>query len=250
MPAPTAQDIINAVEVYLTQTSQMIVAGLPSGLGEADDYTITSNNQLLLWINEGANRVTRACIPIYDSATVTPAVAGQTVLSQFTQMISIAGRQLFSPSALLIGGKQLVPANVGFMGRNYWYPPDPVGNPTGWANVSSSIQLSPYSSQPAITVQGYFLPTPMTLTTSPLDPFIDDFAQRTIAWYVAWMVASKNADNSVLAGRIPMCLNEWVGGVKEMFDRMTQNDLTLGGYFPAEPIDSMLQLPKTVVPRS
>jgi len=248
--AVTAQDIVNQAETYLAQTSQMDVAGLPSGTGESDIYTITSNQQLLNWINEGQNRVARLCLPIADTATFTPATAGQSTIGPYSAVTSSAGRTLHTPTELSIGTKDISPANQGQVTNKTWYPSTPDGDPTGWANNNSAIGLSPYTTRPAFTIGGYFLPTPVVLLTTPIDTFLDDFAQRAVAFYVAWMVAAKNRDNSVLSTREVPCANEWIGSVREIYSRIIANDETLAGIFPPAPIDAMVQLVKQMTPRT
>jgi len=248
----TAQDLINYCETLLQQTSAMFLAGLPSGGGENDEYTIPSNTQLLLWANEGQNRLAKLCLPIADTATATPAAAGASVLAPFTQIVSASERTLVTPTSVSIGTRTLQMANQGFIGNARFYPATPAGEPAAWASTNNAVTLSTYQSLPECTVYGYFLPKPLSNPVQDIDPFIDDFAQRTIAHYMAWMVAQKNVDNTVLAERIVPLGNEWVGGVREIYARLIQNDTTLEGFFPPESVNSMPgpQIVKQIVPRS
>ena len=147
---------------------------------------------------------------------------------------------------------ELTPGNQGYLNNPRWYPPTPSGNPTGWSSMNSLIQLSQYSAAPlTFTIPGYYLPAPLTNPAQELDPAIDDFAFRTIAFYMAWMVALKNQDNTVLAERIVPMQNEWVASVKETYARLLQNDPTTAALFPAEPVNAMqVSVVKQVMPRN
>lgn len=249
--ASTAQDIINYTVGMLSLPSSTIVAGLPSGGGENDQYTIDSNTQLLKWASEGQDRVARLCMPIYDTATVAAGTAGQATIGPFSTITSASSRVLHTPSIVSIGSRQLAPGNMGFLtSAGNFYPSAPNGDPTAWANNNTAIALSSYTSTPTFTVQGYFLPAPLTTLAQPLDTFLDDFAIRTIAFYVAMMVASKNRDNVKIAAREIPSGNEFIGGVKEIYSRLVQNDPTLAAFFPAAPIDAMVQLIKQMVTRN
>lgn len=247
----TAQDVISYTETMLAQTSAMIVAGLPSGGGENDNYTITSDEQLLLWITEAQNRLARVCLPIYDTANFTPDAAGQATIGPYTQVTSADNRILHRPANVLIGTKGLNSANMGFLNSaGNWYQPTPDGDPTGWADNNTAIALSAYTTQPTFTINGYFLPAPITDADQELDTFIDDYSQMAMAFYVAWRVGSKNLDNSVLASRAIPCANEFVASVKEIYSRLILTDGTLAAYFPPVQLDAMVQIMKGVTPRT
>lgn len=248
----TAQDLVNYCETLLQQTSAMILAGLASGGGENDEYTIASNTQLLLWATEAQNRLARLCLPIADTATVSPAAAGQAVLSPFTQILSTSGRQLITPTVVSIAGRTLQLANQGWVANARFYPATPAGDPAAWASTNNALTLSTYSTQPACAVGGFFLPAPLTNPVQSIDPFIDDFAQLAVATYIAMRVAQKNQDNTVLAERIVPLGNDWVAYVREIYARLIQGDATLEGFFPPEPVNSMpgVQIVKQIQPRT
>jgi hypothetical protein len=244
----TAQDLVNYCETMLQQTSQMILAGLASGGGENDQYTIPSNTQLLLWATEGQNRLARLCLPIADTATVAAAAAPV----PFTQIVSASGRQLITPTTVSIGGRTLQLANQGWVGNARFYPATPAGEPAAWASTNTALTFSTFSTQPGAVVNGYFLAVPLTNPVSPVDPYIDDMAQLAVATYMAMRVAQKNQDNTVLAERIVPLGNDWVAYVREIYARLIQGDATLEGFFPPEPINSMpgVQIVKQIMPRT
>lgn len=318
----TAFDISNMAHKFLAQTQGSIVAGLPSGGGENDDYTVSAPMQELLWMTEGQNRLARLCVPIDDTATLTPPSAGASPLGPYPAVVSANLRTLHRPKQVFIGTRALQTANVGYLAAVGRYPALPSGDPIAWADTNAGIAVSTYTTSPTFTLVGFFLPqalkysftgattsgsaitlpaanplsirpmpgdqillsggsvttgiytvagtadapgvvaTGLTLTSapgnsvanvsgySPLDPFLDDYAVRAIAWYLAWMIAQTNADNSVLAERIPMCFNEWAGAVKEIYTRVVENDPTLSGFFTPAPIDAMVQIVKQSSPRT
>jgi hypothetical protein len=249
----TGQTILNYAETILALTSQSgpIATQLPSGTGEGVTPTIDGTTQFCLWITEGMERLARLCVPVSDVATATASQPGPGgIIGPFSEIQSTAGRTLYSPTYVSIGNTNLQATNLGFLNNTVWFPPAPDGDPTAWANVTTFIDLGDYTSNPTFTIQGYFLPIPVTATSTPIDPFFDDYMQRTVAFYVAWMVCAKNRDNTVLQSREVACLNEFVGGVKELYSRLVLTDITLPAIFPQAPIDSLLNLVKQVTPRA
>jgi hypothetical protein len=266
-----ASDVINYATSMLAQPQNTIVAGLPAGTGENDVYAITAEQQSLEWINEAQNQLALLCTPIYDQVCVRPAVAGQSILGPYTTLITPGvcggsssslvssinssgssfgpitawGRTLHRPLMLSIGSAQLNAANVGFLSAAYnWYPTDVNGNPTGWADTNTAIQLSNYTTQPLFVIEGYFLPAPVTSASQILDPAIDSDGFIAMSYYLAWRTATKNLDNQVLANRIQPMFSEYASKVKNLYNRVILNDPTLSGLFAPEPIDAIVQLSK------
>jgi hypothetical protein len=136
----------------------------------------------------------------------------------------------------------------------------PIGNNPAAGDI---IYLSGGSVTPGnYTVASVTNSTTLVLTTnpgnssgnvngaSPLDAFLDDFRFRALGYYVAWETAQKNMYNQRLAQQIAPCANEWIGSVKEIYDRVIENDPTLAGIFAPEPIDAQIQLIKQMFPRT
>lgn len=247
----TAQDIFNMACTLLAVPASTIIAGLPSGGGENDQYAITSLNQFLLWITEGSSRFARLCVPIYDTAIVAPTYPGQPTVGPFTQIVSASGRVLHKPSSVAIAGNALDQSAVGYLRVPAdWYPPATNGDPTAWADNDVAVALSRYTTTPPIQVYGYFEPAPIVSLTQCLDPSLDDFVKRGIACYVAWMAAQKAQDNQVLAARIPVWGNEWIGAVKEKYTRIVAADLSISALFLPAPIDAQIALIKQMTLRT
>jgi hypothetical protein len=245
-----AQDVIDYALKMLAQTQASIVAGFPSGTGEADGYAISPTTQMLSWATEAQNRIARLCMPIQDVAAVQPAAAGAPILAAYTQIVAPSGRTMHQASQIMIAGRQLQAANMGYLSGGYWYPPDLYGNPTAWANNNSGVALSAYTTQPIFTVLGYFLAVPLTALDQDLDPFIDDYAQIAMWSYLAWRIAVSNQDNTVLAERAGSCLQEFANTVREIYTRLISNDNTLSAYFPPQAIDAQVQAMKQLIPKT
>jgi len=239
-----AQDLVNMALTFLAQPSGSIVSGLPDSTTEGS-YVIASLSQNLMWLTEAQNRLCRLCVPILDIATVTVS-AGQTSVGPYSTITNMAGRILHRPTTVSIGSNQLQATNFGFLtqANNYWFKPDPAtGNPVAWVDSNVSILLAPgYTAAPTLTISGFFLPPPLSGADQTVDSSLDDYTQRAMAFYLAWMIASKNADNQVLAPRAPVMLNEFAASVKEIYTRLVESDPTLSGFFDAEPIDAVVQL--------
>ena len=247
-----AQDVINLALGYISETQASIVGALPSGTGE-DNFEVLSAAQFLYWANEGQNRVTRFCIPIQDAATVlvsAPALGIATV--PYTTVTSAAGRTLHRPSQVADqSGFPLRSANMGYLPDSYWYPARSSGAPQAWADNNSAMAFSPFTGEAQeMTVAGYFLPLPLTTAETALDPYIDDFSARTIAYYVAMQAAQKNADNSLIASRMGVLGNEFISSVKEIYARLIENDSTMSAFFPPVPDDAVVQIIKSMQPRT
>ena len=248
----TNQFIYDFALTMLAQPENSIAAGMVTGAAE-DAYQITAITQACLWITEAHNRITRLCVPISDTATMTATTPGQTIIGPYPLIVSAAGRILHRPSNVMIGTRSLISTNKGFLNQmnGYWFPPDPAtGGPAAWVDENTQLELSRYTSTPTFTVQGYFLPTPVTTLTQAIEPCFDDFAIRAIAFYLAWMIAMKNQDTSIFASRVGFCGGEWVAGVKEMYTRLIENDPTMAGYFSPAPVDSLVAEQKQIVVRT
>lgn len=317
----TAQDLINYALTTLALPSTSIAAGLPDGLTQ-NSYTISSLAQCLIWLTEGQNRIGRACLAIPDSATFVVTVAGFQSVGPYTNINSLAGRNLLVPATIADNatGRVLTAANQGFINSQAnSYPPQPGGGPTAWTNLRTAAWLSSFTTTPTLLIMGYFLPqnmkylqngcstsgvsnetltlasappfypeigdvlylnggtvtpgiytitavasaTSVTITPNPgassssnvnvasvVDPYIDDIAWRTVAYYLAWMIAQKNAANNVLQSRIAVCANEVVIGMKEMYDTSIANDPTLAGYFPPDVLDTQITFIEQKQPRA
>lgn len=238
----TGQDVVNYALTMLAQTQASIAAGLPSGGGEADDYAIPSNTQLLLWVTEAQNRLARLCVPIPDYAAVQAPAVGSQALSSYVNIQSPSGREMHQATEVYIGSKRLTPANMGYLRASNWYPSAINGDPTAWANNNSGISLSFYTTQPWFLINGYFLPVAVTSLSQALDAYLDDYCQLAMAFYVAWRVATKNLDNNVLAERAGPCAQEFGNTVREIYTRLISNDQTLSAIFTPQAIDSQVNL--------
>ncbi len=162
---PNALDLLNQIKTLAQQATDTVTAALPDGATE-NVYTIDSDTQLLLWCNEAQNRMARLNMPIYDSASVIPANAGDTVLSPVSLITSSTGRVLTTPTQVFCGTKKMRPASEGYLSNTRWYPPTIAGNPTAWAWALTSITLSSYTTQPEFNINGYFLPTKLKFAST------------------------------------------------------------------------------------
>lgn len=247
------QDVFNKVATYLALTAKSlpIAAQMSDGTGESTTPIIDGTTQICLWITEGMNRLARLCVPITDTAVATTTSSGPNgIVGPFSAIQSGLNRTLYVPTFVSIGSNQLLQTNLGFLNNTIWFQSTPIGDPTAWSDATTYIDLSYFTTSPTFTIQGYYLPMPVGALGDPVDPFFDDFSVLTVAYYVAWRVAAKNRENSVLQAREIPCLNEFVGNAKEIYSRLVLTDNTLSAIFPPAPLDSLFQSLKQVTPRT
>jgi hypothetical protein len=68
--------------------------------------------------------------------------------------------------------------------------------------------------------------------------------------YTAWMIAVKNMDNGVLVNRAQPMFGEFANGIKEVYTRLVEQDPTISGFMPPEPINALVQIAESMMVRS
>lgn len=245
----TAQTLINQVMTLLGQAQNAPIGTLPDGV--TGTPVITTNDQIIIFLNQAQNDLARYCLPIKDYASVV--ISSGDILPPYSLVASSSGRALRVPinlsrSVSSSSLNPLTPARAGDFNNAFynWYPADSNGNPTAYADQTTGVVLaSPVTTSTTFVVSGYYLPWQLYAVTDCVDYYLNDFAQRIIYYTAATRIAMKNIDNPDVASRLQVWMGDAHTMMQTLYDQMLQADPSLVAWFPGiPPVGALFQVGK------
>jgi len=231
---------------------------VPTGSGGSP--TITTNDAITYWLNQGAAVLARSCVPVFGTgyASLTNPATGTTgVRDVFLGTLTsgagqISGGTLWAARGVTWGTGTLTQlthcSRSALELANPQWQVTAAATPLYWFDEGQgNIGIFPYptngsGSSGTLTVAGLVIPPPLgdgTSGTVTSVTWLPDDMCRLLTWYAAVQIAEKNFEDPSLAGRAPMYKADWLDGCMRMWERI---DLLLRqAHFPSPPQAMQMQ---------
>jgi len=182
----------NEVLKLLNETNASVVGELATGVGGA--ATVSSNDTILDYLNEGAEEMTRTCC--YEQGTIQ-------IVTTTARVNSFANTALWYPQVVIISSSVLTHCGEQeLQAFNYNYL-NTTGAPQYWYR-NGPYQLGLYP-KPAtavtVDVTGAISATPILAGSGTFSFAPDDILLKALPAYAAAKIAMKNYDDPSLVGR-------------------------------------------------
>ena len=216
----------------LNETNLSVVGEIATGNGATGTagatFTISSDEGLLDYLNEGAAEMCRTCC--YIAGTYTGSTA--------TRTLSYASASMWFPTHARVGSSRLVHCGEQELAMYDQDYPSTTGTPTYWYRVGPyDVGLYPVpTSSTSVVFTGAVIATPITTSSGTYNFAPDDILLKALPAYAAAKLALKNFDDPSIVGR--SFWKDWYDMARLTLWQQLDTSLKMpGGIFAVPPVN-------------
>lgn len=216
----------------LNEAANSSASALESGTSSTP--TITSDNGLTEYINQAQELISRLCVPVYDTATLSyTSGTAQARLATFTP--TTTGQIPWAVLEAKFGSSALTWLSLGIY--NLYYSTsitDSNGTPLYYFTTDDSIGIRPVpSSTGTVTIRCYSYPARLSSGSDAVS-FLADAETPLIVRGACWLVCVKNLDDASLGAREAVFRRDFGADMDKHWERLDEGTRAFFRVRPSE----------------